>query len=503
MVLGLAQLAANSAPRIEIQDRFRESFSLFVGDTFADRVVFWNERSLTPVYLGRDFTTMIVSPSRLDNADFFAAFVAFVKERNSVNRPNSTPWVELKSVSVSKDDLNRLRERFNADDAWNTYHVADPITLDGIVPSANALQKAVALVTGRPFHNSTVWKEFPADGTTARPPVARPGHIQDLPVRSRATEGTWALDLDIERQNNLTQYSNVKHKWRLPGRLRMHGAFRKPYEGPFGSRFRFPRSSREGFLVLFTEFGEDPPMITLPNDEAAFQFALSHGRDWPPTSREDRGAPPSGPYSWSRPSDKGRYLIGALRLFDGLQNAGAVLLHKYWKQVFGELGGAIGAARHDHIKRTLKKRLCEQTIESEDDWDRLSSVVARESHHARMPLRVMSFNDLRKRHEPYVEHERKIHEKSQVKNPDEWIVEDQASLPQSVKWLCAQSVLYQGYEWRCRTCLHSNWIQIGTLQPESTCDVCGLNQIAPVDKPWDFRLNGFLREALKEHGSGA
>ena len=61
---------------------------------------------------------------------------------------------------------------------------------------------------------------------------------------------------------------------------------------------------------MFTGFGEEPPPISFPDDETAFRYALEQGRDWLPPSRADRGVGPSGPYAWSRPSDKGRYLIG-------------------------------------------------------------------------------------------------------------------------------------------------------------------------------------------------
>lgn len=497
---GLAQLAADSAPRMKILDRFSEAFSLIIGDTFADRILFWNDRSLMPAYLGRDFTTLVVCPSRLEEEEFFAALVAFLKARNGVYRSHGTPWVELKSASVNAEDLTALRERFNAVDGWNTYQVSDPTALDNAVPSARGLERSTNLVTGHIFDRSLSWREFPAGGTEIRPPTVLPGHLQGVQSPSQATDGAWALDLDIERQNNLTHYSNVRHKWRLPRRLRMHGAFLTPYQGPMGSRLRYPRSSRGGHLVIFTDFGEEPPTISLPDDEAAFQYGLERGRDWPPASRTDRDTLPSGPYSWSRPSDKGRYLIGALRLFGGLQNAGAVLLHSYWKGVFDELGGAIGSARHDAIKRTLKKRLSMGMIRGEDAWDRLAKLVAHEAHQARLPLRVLNFNDLLMRHDPFVEKERKILEEHKTENPEEWIADARASLPRSVKWLCAQSVLYQGYEWRCPTCYHSNWNPITALRPESTCEVCGTNQISPVDKPWDFQLNGFIREALKEHG---
>ena len=497
---GLAQLAADSAPRIEIRDRPREAFSLVIGDTFADRVLFWNDRCLMPAYLGRDFTTMIVSPRRLEDDDFFAALVAFLKARNSVQRPQSTPWVEMRSVSASADELAALGERFNAADRWNGYHVTGPTEIDNAVPDARALEKTLGLSTGRMFDRSASWREFPAEGTEFRPPAALPGQLQGLQSPSGATEGAWAIDLDIERQNNLTRFSNVRHKWRLPRRFRMHGAFCRPYEGTTGGQIRYPRSSREGFLSVFIGFREEPPPISLPDDETAFRYALVHGRDWPPASRVDRGVPPSGPYSWSRPSDKGRYLIGVLKLFGGLQDAGAILLHSYWKAIFDELGGAIGADRHDLIQRTLKKRFKGGRIGSEDEWDRLTKLVAHEAHQVRMPSRILNFDDLRARHAPLLEKERRILEEQRTENPEEWIAHAEASLPHSVQWLCARSLLYQGYEWRCGTCYHSNWNQVGALDPLTNCEVCRTNQIAPVDKPWDFRLNGFLREALKEHG---
>ena len=495
---GLAQLAADSTPRIEVKDQHREAFTLIVGDTFADRVLFWNDRSLMPVYLGRDFTTLIVSPQSLQDEQFFNALVLFLKARNSIQRSHGTPCVEMKSISVGKNDLVALRDRFNAADHWNSYHVAGPTALDHTVPDARALEQVMGLSVGRMFDPSASWKDFPAEGTQVRPPLTLPAQLQGVQSPSRATEGAWVLDLDIERQNNLTRFSNVRHRWRLPRRLRMHGAFCRPYEGSAGSRLRYPRSTREGFLSVFTGFGEEPPLIWLPDDETAFRYALESGRDWPPVSRAERGAGPSGPYGWSRPSDKGRYLVGVLRRFGGLQNSGAVLLHRYWKSVFDGLGVAVSADRHDDIKQTLKTRLRTGQIDSEDAWDRLTRLVAHEAHRVRMPLRVLSFDKLRDLHEPFVEGERRLLEARQTENLDEWIAGARASLLHSVQWLCARSILFQGYERRCPTCYHKNWIPIGALEPVTACEVCGTKQIAPVDKPWDFRLDGFLREALKE-----
>ena len=67
---GLAQIAADAAPRIELRETFDNAFALIIGDTFADRVVFWNLRSRDPGFLGREPAILIVSPARLEDQSF-------------------------------------------------------------------------------------------------------------------------------------------------------------------------------------------------------------------------------------------------------------------------------------------------------------------------------------------------------------------------------------------------------------------------------------------------
>jgi hypothetical protein len=86
-------------------------------------------------------------------------------------------------------------------------------------------------------------------------------------------------------------------------------------------------------------------------------------------------------------------------MFGGLQNAASVLLHKYWRAVFEELGGAIGTARREQIKQSFKKKLRSvqaQPAQWDDDtWERLSSLIASEAHQVRIPQQSLSFEELR------------------------------------------------------------------------------------------------------------
>lgn len=181
---GLAQIAADAAPRIELRESYDNAFTLVIGDSFADRVAFWNLRSRAPAFLGREVTTLIVSPSRLDDAGFFAALSEFMKKRNGVPRNSGTPWVQLWSTSLGTEELTALKERFRAADNWNGFHVGTPITLDNITPSAKILERAHQLVSGGFFERGPEWKEFAATGDKAQLPAVTPKHLSHVQGRS-------------------------------------------------------------------------------------------------------------------------------------------------------------------------------------------------------------------------------------------------------------------------------------------------------------------------------
>jgi hypothetical protein len=502
---GLAQLAADATPRIEIRENYTSAFTLLVGDTFADRVAFWNLRSRDPVFLGREPTSLIVSPSRLDDVEFFDALVEFLKKRNGVPRNSGTPWVQLCSTSLPTETLAALQQRLSSADRWNGYTVGARITLDSIAPSEKVLENAQYLVTGGFFERAPEWKEFSALGDKIHPPAMLPRHIAFVQSGSLATSGAWALDVRIERQESHSRYSNVRHDWFFPRRLRFHRAFLDFYEAKSeGHEYRHTRATVRGFLSLFAGFKEELPTIIIPNDEGAFRFSMLKGDSWPPFRSLDRWERPRGPFAWVQPSDKGRYLIGTLRMFGGLQNAASVLLHKYWRTVFEELGGAIGTARREQIKQSFKKKIRAVSTQpaqwDEDTWERIASLVASEAHQVRIPQQSLSFDELLRRHEPFLESEQQVLKETGADDPDYWMRRARRSLSEGVQRRCARRIMFQGYKWRCDTCFSTNWNDIGALRPELECSVCGAAKLPPVDEPWSFRLNGFLQDAMREHG---
>jgi hypothetical protein len=88
----------------------------------------------------------------------------------------------------------------------------------------------------------------------------------------------------------------------------------------------------------------------------------------------------------------------------------------------------------------------------------------------------------------------------------EALADERASLGmgfrESLQRMCELELFHQGYELRCPKCLHRNWIGVQDLKMKMPCAVCHEVALAPVDQPWQFRLNGFVRDALQRHGIG-
>jgi hypothetical protein len=502
-LFGMAQLSAWICPRLEMRERreWASSLNFVVGTTFSDRLMFWNARSLMPVWLDDSIVALNVRQEDLAQQNFFDALCQIVKNRTHVTTGSSSQsYVTVRSISVPQAELDALSDRLKDSKIWHIFSTKAVANLDEFVPPARELSNAFRHVErGLPFRPRD-WHEVTYTGNSFRPPTVLPRHMREvspLPVPTR--QGAWALDLDIERSTDYSPYSNVRHRWRLPRKLRVIEAFSRGYQLPSNGPFCIPRVSEEALPSFFSAVEGELPEITLPTDDTLFRVGLcTPGSPWPFVHNGERRLPP--PAYDMRPSDKGRYLSALLHRAGGLHKAQEIFLRRFWKEQFERVGGtpATTEQRLEGVTRTLRKRLKSGTIGTDDDWERLAKLVLAEARGVRLAQRYLRYDSLEK---DFAKYRKAYWERNERRVPqEEWEEEEKRTLSASIQYLCQQEILHQGHEWRCRHCYSNNWVSIDSLQRTLVCDVCGSEEPAPVADVWRFKLDNFIVEGLREHG---
>lgn len=507
----LAGLSAMAAPRFSVEDRrWGRSFNLVVGDTPADRIMYWNTHAYVPAWRDGESVDLCVSPQSLEDPTFVTALGEFLARHNLVNEGhgNGPPRVTLRSISITKEQLAPAMDALRAAVKWHAFDCEQIASLDNCIPDAEALARS-GLASGRPFLQPGLWKESYEAGPSLRLEAAQPEHLKAIPRELLTPEsGAWAVDLDIERSVDHSPYDNVRHRWRLPRRLRVTQAFCTHYQvvEPHG-RYVGPRVSSGSLLTVFTSNDGKLPLITLPSDHDAIKTALQRGRDWRPIHDAlPSGAPPEQLCYAVERSDAGQHFFGTYQLFGSLRTARSILLHQFWRQQLERLGATErrANARHDQVLRQIQRRLGDKNFDLADQKqkEKLANLVLQAADAERMTIPNLGWSSLANDFDELVA--RYMAASPGNGQSDQEKADEKSSLlrglRECVQRMCELGILHQGYELRCPKCLHRNWVALGDLRTRVLCQVCHHPNIAPVDRPWQFRLNEFLREALRRHG---
>lgn len=511
-IQSVARLAAMLAPRLDLTNhRWNKSYNIVIGDTIHDRVLYWNSRLLISPWRDGSDTDLCIPSSYFDNDNFVVELRNFMGARNQMGGGSAPHQATLRSTSLHDSDLEALADRLRRGQGWIAYdheHVTD---VADCTPESAALERQLFGMGQHTFRSPDLWIEQFASRSELRLSAVEPEHLRHTPpALANSLTGAWALDLDIERDVDHSPFTNVKHRWRLPRRLRTTQAFMSQYKLDDGSgNFVSPRVSSGGLLTIYSTMNFSIPKIRIPEDTDAIITAFQSGRDWASFHRFRRDAsPPERLCAAARRSSAGRYFWGVYQLFDGMNNAREFLLHEFWRKQLQRYGATDqrGDLRHERVRTQIRKRLGTKILDlkNAEQAQRLADIVLQEADAERMTVRSISWSEFdadltelatlfEANHPPHPEQE---YNKAEDR---EWY---QASLRNSVQTLCSLGVLHQGYEHACPRCLHKSWIAISDLEATVACEVCGDDHPAPVDKSWQFRLNGFLREALQRHGIG-
>lgn len=216
------------APKLEIRaDRWSESFNLVVGDTFADRMMFWNTRLLIPAWLDTGLCCLRVGLDQMEEPEFLAALGELLKRRNHVRGNGSgQTQIVVRSLSANAAQLADARNALLSTRPWSEVTAEQITGLDDIVPSKEALRAARegnrfgGGIYPRPDWTRSMWSP-----PTARPPATTPDHLSDAPPRQVFSDGYWCTDFIFQNVGPGPRLAQ-ENLWILPHRWRMAGAFK-------------------------------------------------------------------------------------------------------------------------------------------------------------------------------------------------------------------------------------------------------------------------------------
>jgi hypothetical protein len=507
---GISLLSSLYAPRPEIRDyRWSGAFNLVIGESFEDRLVFWNARLLIPSWLDRDLCCFRVTLEQLKDEELVNLVAQILNSRNHVNGGSGgQPQLQVRSASHGADELADVLSVLRRAKVWSTSGPVEVVSGGHVIPSEDSLRNAreqAQAMDGR--LRGTEWHGFRWKPPIARPPGMAPEHLNDAPPSQSFALGLWALDLSFEYERDRSGLLQ-NNLWMLPKSWRMAGAFEAKFvTRGFGQDLPpMSRRSKHGNLTVFAGVDRALESVTVPGIDEAMRRALCwDSAIW----RVDPDDPPWPPakVTWIRPSSEAPHLTGVLGMSGGLARAERLLLHPFLQQMFADLGGAPNLADADVRATTdsLAKRARGRPVfdlQSETERTALAALIVKAAQSIKAPKMHLALDDLRGRWKAYRETywaQRPREMKSTDESRKEWDAREQRAIDESLAAMRSRRMLFQGYPWACRACRHRNWTDFQALSPSLACDVCRTETDMPVGIPWYFRPNEFLIESLRSH----
>lgn len=427
------------------EHEWANSFNLFVGDTVADRLHFWNSRLLTESNELHDFSAIRISEEYIDDDNFIRALGIFINAHNFKGNNNGPHLLKLRSLSIAKEECEQIAQKLQN---FTHSHVMVPDNFDSpALPSEQTLKGHYSGKVG-------VTRSLKLYEREHKFIVDEVDHFKYLtPELYDFKYGQCITDLDIEKPRENYTVVGGFNDWKLPRRIEATLAFTNNQAkiSRHGAITIIPNALQQ----LFNRGAQSELSITLsiPDDKKVFSYlVLEHGYRF---KHDMRSQLVSQKYYDMELSDKGQKHRGVISLFNGDLSQAAILTNSYWRELVRK---SIGRDKMSFSLDTLISIINKKTPDS------LTHITDR-----------MRFDC------------HKITKKYLISN-----------LKDTIEYLVHQGVLIQEYRWRCSYCGNENGLTLDTIKLDNCCTICSKLYKTPIDMEWKYKFVPFITSALIE-----
>lgn len=426
---------------------YSNALQLFVGDSPLDRINFWNSRLIS-----RQIPGSIIISTKLANDDgFIKSLGNYLKHKNFLGHHNN-PTVELRSFTLGNDDLETFRNQLKQ---YTYNQIILPKTIN---PTIAPNKTSYGYYTNNYQPQKQVFKINEA--VTENIIAQNPYHLSDFPQNlSSLYKGLWAIDLEIERENNLSMIANMKDFWEVPKRKAIAQCFSDNTCRINNNHLPTIIPRKSSHPIFNSRVNNDPTyMIISPSDNTFFR-CLFLGNDFEEYPKDFRAQLNQKKFEKLKTSDKGQYLQGVISLFDDIDTTHKCLTHKLLRDFI----------RNPPTTGKNQPEICPASIDSiygklQRDKDVITSIQSR--------LRL-NIDDAKKfRYSNFID---------------------------ALEYLVHQEVFFRVYDWRCENCGHTNIQKINDVTEVNACEICKKQTRLSLDIEWKYKINNFLIKALYDN----
>jgi hypothetical protein len=467
------------------------ALTLCFGESPWNFIEYWNRVHFLDGTLGmaRSLTEMWMPPSLLEDGSFYEAFLELLRRRVFLSDHQS--YLRLVSCDESAERMRDVTNRICTDFRWNM-HRAEPVVVSkGELPDFET-HGVSGMFRAKSSHSQY---EFVAGSGS-------PLQFNSPSDPPRQEDEQWIAEFMIESPRQERYLVNRKHWWKLPRKRGISELFVADSWCRVGNNYR---------ISAEVSGGQQGVILNIPTEASLFARLILPVRDPDWVGKVDTSAVGDAEKGlYLRMSDKWKYALGVLGLFESFKKAAYVFEDCFWRDVIESLSSPRAS---DHTKNKVRDdltRIGVPSLQSEGAIDMIVGEVLDAAGRIQRPSGCTNFGGLSHRYLLYLGNmspDERLHEvscaHSQPLSPsDEKGIRDAAlsNLRNMLSDLITRKVFLLGAEVQCNRCLASLWYHVDDLKSLVTCRGCRKDVDLPAEIPWSYSLNELVASAVRDHG---